>query len=651
MTRHTLHHSLIVLIILALFGCGSSDDSTDSNNGITKLSFDAVPGEAVRLGDLMFPGQAEALGVQIDEQWGEINDLYDALATITLPDGVTPENVCTSPDEFDNSLDSFSLPVLALDPVTEAQLSLLCEQLNTALGEVNNLQEAVNFAADYLWQSNNESVALVNGNGLALVTNEGVATITVTDAQGTPTHEITINASALVQKVNQLAIQNDKVVTIEAGTIKTLDSSGTVSNELPIVIDSYDAASGLLQVSAAGAGALAVSQTLIIAPGAEFEEGAIFQVDAISDLGGGVIAATVGEGNLASVMQGLDMEQKAGVSADTAATTASDTDIEGVTASKASLSGGVILAEGVSLLSPEEYRKALLESDKGQAALKALNAGVSYSEMSDEMMIMAASISGDWNPGFAFSFDVSDSQDNETDGWGSMGLKGTLGFSMPIHMYLRYSDWELKRFIAYFKPTQNADIEISVTGDADIERTIAEVRGSLITFYIGPVPVYMRPIFEVSVGGRAVGDNVTVKVVDYEVWTKYGVDYWRNRSGRDWRPIAHYDRSFREVGWTGGDIYLSAWGQVEPLLRFWGMGGPYGRAQIGARLKADTSLTAPGDNWAELGSYVHVSTGVKLDISVEGFGLDVSVVDYDRSFGRVLDLHREEWSSGGPYAP
>ncbi|HHD63200.1 MAG TPA: hypothetical protein ENK96_02290 [Desulfobulbaceae bacterium] len=589
-------------------------------HGVKKIKVDAVIGESLLLGDLIFPDQVATWEQTIDEKWDEIDALYEFLATVTLPPGYTNMNVC----------DNLSSIIGSVDPVTYGVLDSKCTELASRLEEFSNLQEVVNYAADYLWESNNESVADVNGNGIALVTNEGIATITVTDPGGRVTHEIIINAQKIVHKVRQLQIQNEAFVSIEDGKIQSYNADGSVKASVAVTVDSYDSGTGDVVLSDQGALLVSAGQLIIFGPCTVFPDGMIRSVTAIND-NSGTVTLTTQEGSLTDVVASVDLEHEESVDAKHSEPPSSNNNPQTTSAT-------VKLAPDVKMLSRKEFREAVTNSPDGQIYLKSLESG---SEATENNMLLKAALSGDWSPDFAFTFDKSH---------GSLNIKGTIGFKMPIHVYMRISNWKLKRFNASFKPTQYSDITISSIGSTvGMEQPLAEVRGPSIKFMIGPLPVWVRPIFEISVGGSAEG-SVTLKVVDYEVWNKYGVKYTRGRSGADWRPFAHYNRKFKPPELSNADYSLSAWGQVRPNLRFYGLGGPYARARIGARLTADTSITGQNENWAKLRSYIYVSSGVAFDITVSAGPFDHTIVDYQKDFGKILELHRTEWDSNGPYS-
>ena len=594
---------------------------------VTQIQVDAVIGESIMLGDLLFPDLVATNDLEISDKWDEIDAIYEALALIAIPPGYTNLDVCDNLDLIPNSE-----LILGLDD--------LCSELTTALEEFSNLQEVVNYAADYLWESNNREVALVNGNGIAIVTNEGIATISVTDPHGNHTHDIIINAQRVVQTIRELDIQNEKFVTIDEGKIQSYNADGSVKAEKEVTVESYEGNTGDVVLSGPGANLASADQLITFSPCTVFPDGMLRSVTSVTDNGDGTFTLATSEGSLAEVITTLDLEHKESVDANSSESTPGDNDLETMSVTS--------LAPGVKMLTPEEFKQAVASSDRGREYLEVLKSGDGLKKNDD--ILLRATLSGDWSPDFAFEFNKTDSQDGESDGYGDMGISGIIGFKMPIHIYMRYADWKLRRFDAYFKPTQYTDIRISVDGDADIERTLAEVRGPSIKFFIGPLPVYVRPIFEISVGGSAEGD-VVLDVVDYEVWNKYGVTYTRGRSGPDWRPVAHYNRQFNPPSLLDGNYSLGAWGQVKPKLRFYGLGGPYAKAKIGARLTADTSKTEAGEDWARLRSFVIVSTGVEFDITVSKGPFDYTIVDYEKNFGTILKLYRTEWDSNGPYAP
>ena len=625
MVRISLCFMLIISAILV--ACGNGGTEADNATTTADYSYDAVVGESVNLTALLFPEAAQATETAIDAKWDEIDAIYEALGQIAIPSGYTPQTVC---DDLD------AIPGAALIP----GLTSSCENLATELLALNNLQEVVNYAADYLWASNNESVSLVNGIGLALVTNQGIATITATPPDGGTPVTIAINAQEVVSDVRDLQIQNEAVVSIEENTLKSFNTDGSTNSEAFIAIAGYDEDTGEMVVSGAGALLISVDQLVAIAPCDSFPDGGLRQIDSATDLSNGDVLLGTSEGDMASVIQTLDMDHKESVDDNGATQSNEGEDIE----SGASMT----LAPGVRLLSADEFREAVLlvhETRSADRHYTAMDAEAS----AGKAFLARAAASGDWNPRYRFEFDYSDSQANESDGYGSMAVRGVIGFEMPVHFYLRYSDWKLRRFVGTFKPTQYAEIEVEVDGDADISRTLAEVRAPSIKFFIGPLPVYVRPIFEVSVHGEAQGNGVVLSVVDYEVYCKYGVDYRRGRSGPDWKPVTAYNRVFNDPEIMDGDFTLSAYGRIEPRLRFYGLGGPYARADIGATLNADTSRTGSGEDWATLESFLKVSTGVSFDISVEVGFWDHSIIDYDKNFGLILNKHRTEWDSDGPY--
>lgn len=632
MLRSRIAFFSLLVFFAILVACGGSggDGSTEEDNSATSAdyTYEAVVGESVNLTALLFPEAAEATETDIDAKWDEIDAIYEELGQIAIPSGYTPQTVCDA---------------LAAIPGSELipGLATTCESLATELLALNNLQEVVDYAADYLWASNNESVSLVNGSGLALVTDEGVATITATPPGGGTPVTIAINAQEVVSDVRDLQIQNEAVISIEENSLKSFNADGSTKSEAAITIESYGEDTGEMEVSGAGALLISVDQLVAIAPCDLFPDGGLRQIDSVTGLLNGNVLLGTSEGDMASVIQTLEMDHKECVDDTGATESGAGEDLEA--------GESVTLAPGVRLLSRNEFRQAVRRHDE-TSPHTSRTVGMDPETADSKNFLARAAASGDWNPRYRFEFDYTDSQANESDGYGSMAVRGVIGFEMPVHFYLRYSDWKLRRFVGTFKPTQYAEIEVEVDGDADISRTLAEVRAPSIKFFIGPLPVYVRPIFEVSVHGEAEGNEVQLSVVDYEVYCKFGVDYRRGRSGPDWKPVTGYNRVFNDPEITDGDFTLKAYGRVEPKLRFYGLGGPYARADIGATLSADTSKTDPGEDWATLESFLKVSTGVSFDITVEVGFWDHSIIDYDKNFGLILNKSRTEWDSDGPYS-
>jgi hypothetical protein len=631
MLRYRLALFSLLISFAILTACGHSNNeggTTGDSPGVTAdYTYDAVVGESVNLSAMLFSEAAEATETAIDAKWDEIDAIYEALGQIAIPSGYTAQNVCDAVD---------TIPGAELIP----DLVTTCETLASELLALNNLQEVVNYAADYLWASNNESVSLVDGSGMALATNEGVATITATPPGGGAPVTIAINAQEMVSDVRDLQIQNEVVVSIEDGTLQSFNADGSVKSEAPITIVSYDEVTGEMEVSGAGALLVSADQLVAIAPCDLFPDGGLRQIDSITGLLNGNISLGTSEGDMATVIQTLEMDHKESVD-DTGA-------VESGAGDDREAGASMTLAPGVRLLCVDEFQQAVRRMDDASTKLSRA-AGMGAQADTKKKFLARAAASGDWNPRYAFEFDYSDSQANESDGHGSMAVRGVIGFEMPVHFHLSYSDWKLRRFVGSFKPTQYAEIEVEVDGDADISRTLAEVRAPSIKFFIGPLPVYVRPIFEVSVHGEAEGNAVVLSVVDYEVYSKYGVDYRRGRSGPDWKPVTGYNRVFHDPEIVDGDFTLQAYGRIEPKLRFYGLGGPYARADIGATLRADTGKTDPGENWATLDSFLKVSTGVSFDVTVEVGPFDHTIIDYDKSFGLILNKSRTEWDSDGPY--
>lgn len=588
-----------LVINITFLGCGGGDEG--SKEEVAQLSYDAVIGEEVKLDELIFPALVDENEVEIDQKWAEIEAIYDSLAAMPIPGGYQPQEIC------DN---------ITSIPGAEyiVGLSQKCTELTAAIGEVSNLQEAVRYAVGYLWGSNNESVTLVDGRGLALITDEGVATISVTDANGNHTHDIVINAQRVVHKIKQMDIKNDVFVSVGAEKIRSFNADGTVKEELPTTVVAYTAATGEVVLSGPGAGAVTAGQTILFEPSAVFPEGGIRAVMGVTTNGANVILNTK-VGDLAKIINRLDMEHKEAVNKDEAT-------IASTSAKRMSASASIRTAKGVQLLSAEDFRGKVAQGSSASGSGRSVG----------NLLVKRALLSGTWTPDFAFKFQKN-------------GLEGVLGFKMPIHMSMKYEDWKLQRFVTSFKPTQYG--EITVKSGAEIE--LAEVKGSSISFMIGALPVYVRPIIVVSVGGGLTVGEVELKVADYEVSCEYGVDYKRGRDGANWRPIAHYNRTFNDPTVPATNFALTAWGRVQPTLRFYGLGGPYARATIGGKLSGDVSKTAPDQNWAALQSFVRVSTGVAMEIGVETPFYDATLVDVDINFGKVLDLTREEWNSGGPF--
>lgn len=589
-----------------------------------QITIEAIIGEHLRLGEYLFPELAAAVEEAMDATWEQIDELYEQLAGIDvslLPSGYqdfVEDEICWHLDEI--------FPPLIPVP---ADLQQSCDQLITLVDSFSNLQEVVNYGANYLWQSNNEDVVLVDDTGLALTTGEGVATITAR-ASGCPTHTLTIDASRVVQTIRQLDMQNDKVLTVEDGFIRSFNANGTTDQEVAIEVVSDTPDGDGWDVVLSGDGRVLVNpdQLIVFAPSTVFEDGAIRRIVTVTPQTGQVSAETV-LGTIAEVVNELDIEHK-----ETVDEGASDiTGFAGVSTTARTGDDAVFtLAPGVRALSAEQFYEAV-------AARGALDPSAPAS------LIEKAIAQESWNPQFAFAFDTCPLDETSDD----MCVEGVVGFKMPIYLSLRVSDFKLQRFRSSFRPTQYSDITIGVSGEAEIEHTLAEVRGPSIKVLIGPLPVWVRPIFEVGVAGRSEG-SVILNVVDYEVWNEYGVKYDRDRSGPDWRPVAHYNRKFKDPSLVDGDFSLGAWGVVETKLRFYGLGGPYARALIGARLHGDTSRTQPEDKyWAWLRSFVIVRLGVAFDVTVEYGPFDYTIVDYEKSFGKIMELYRTEWDNGSPY--
>jgi hypothetical protein len=46
---------------------------------------------------------------------------------------------------------------------------------------------------------------------------------------------------------------------------------------------------------------------------------------------------------------------------------------------------------------------------------------------------------------------------------------------------------------------------------------------------------------------------------------------------------------------------------------------------------------------------VIVRLGVAFDVTVEYGPFDHTIIDYEKSFGKIMELYRTEWDNGSPY--
>jgi hypothetical protein len=155
-------------------------------------------------------------------------------------------------------------------------------------------------------------------------------------------------------------------------------------------------------------------------------------------------------------------------------------------------------------------------------------------------------------------------------------------------------------------------VDIRVGGNVQLANVSKEVDIALfplnaIPLSIGPVPVVLTPILNVSVGLDGTAHVGFVTGVTQQASVAAGVEYLDGR----WNPIHTFENSFEYIPpAVTGSLQVEAYGSVELAVLIYGVGGPYANLNAYFGLLADLQRTPPWQLYGGLRCNVGVSAQI-----------------------------------------
>ncbi|RMH41233.1 MAG: hypothetical protein D6689_11620 [Deltaproteobacteria bacterium] len=235
-------------------------------------------------------------------------------------------------------------------------------------------------------------------------------------------------------------------------------------------------------------------------------------------------------------------------------------------------------------------------------------------------------------------------------------LKGSLELSLTPTFRVKIRRFKLVEATATATASEEARLrlvgEAAVSGD--IEKQIAEIKFKPVIVWVGYVPVYVRPVIELTLGGEASVSASFTTGVEQSLSYTAGVQY----ANGAWGVVNDLTKMFSYTP-PSVDASLEAKGALTPRLVFYvyGVAGPFLGAEAYLKFTADLNADPWCDLVAGLGGEVGVTGdlyGVDLgEYKAELFNLETSLFTCGKPYMNVTgpDDLSASGPEGGPFSP
>jgi hypothetical protein len=187
---------------------------------------------------------------------------------------------------------------------------------------------------------------------------------------------------------------------------------------------------------------------------------------------------------------------------------------------------------------------------------------------------------------------------------------GSIAFEPSLDFDLKIAWFQLEELTLVVRATETVDIRVS--GNVQLANVNEEVQVAFfplnaIPLSIGPVPVVLTPILNVSVGLDGTAHVGFLTGVTQRASVAAGVQYVDDK----WNPIRTFDNSFDFVPPAlTGSLQVEAYGSIQLAVLIYGVGGPYASLNGYFGLDADLQRTPP---WKLYGG-LRCIVGVRAEI-------------------------------------
>jgi hypothetical protein len=224
-------------------------------------------------------------------------------------------------------------------------------------------------------------------------------------------------------------------------------------------------------------------------------------------------------------------------------------------------------------------------------------------------------------------FDL-DGQSSTTDD--QIRANGSIAFVPSMDFDLQIGWFQVKKLTLVARATETVDIRVS--GDVQLADVSEEVDVAFfplnpIPLWIGPVPVILTPILNVSIGLDGTAHVGIVTGVTQQASVEAGVQYVDGR----WNPIHTFNNSFDFIPPTiTGNLQVEAYGSIQLAVLIYGVGGPY--ASLNGYFGLDVNLQRMPP-WKLYGG-LRCIVGVRAEILGYKLGnWEATVLDSNTSIG------------------
>jgi len=209
---------------------------------------------------------------------------------------------------------------------------------------------------------------------------------------------------------------------------------------------------------------------------------------------------------------------------------------------------------------------------------------------------------------------------------GKATLDGFVDMDLNVFVHSKISWFSLKSLDAGVQFQENSELKLDAQCDYTKSfgpKEIANITGPLTVFFVGPVPVTVRPLVVISVGFDGKVSATLHLKVQQDANMKLGAQYDK---GNGWSVINQRSNNFRfDVPTAQVDVSAKAYATVKAGALFYESGYVYGYGSPFLEFTASTAATPP----------------CKLDAGIE-LGVGAAL----RIFGKTLA--QQNWQLGAP---
>ena len=239
-----------------------------------------------------------------------------------------------------------------------------------------------------------------------------------------------------------------------------------------------------------------------------------------------------------------------------------------------------------------------------------------------------------------FSIPIYDKDGDLSTQGDEIRIKGNVGLSYHSKIELDISWGKIKNFelLSTFKFTNGLSIVagnnglglgygmVSING---VSMSIATVRFSPITFFIGPIPVVIFPVIDVSVGVEAGDAPLNINTgYDYTLTVKAGAKYTDDDGWSSVKSLnSDFEPYFNQNNGLPINVDLDAYLEPTLYMYIYGLVGPY----VGIKPSFEYSQSTGRPDWLDLYANLDVETGIDINTLSDYIG-DIS-----------YDLYNKQW--------